>query len=190
MWDDTHRRPAALVMAVTRSLFRNISSQVDEPHLIVGKLNDVLTEDNDINMFVTAFVGVLNLKTGLLRYCNAGHNAPFITSGGQCLQVDVTPNLPIGVMLGWDFTMQETQLANGNIIFLYTDGLTEAEDIFHNQFGEERVVSILSNMQPQDGSPTPQEIIDAQIDAIHTFVGEAEQSDDITMLAIQFIQRD
>lgn len=182
--------PAALVMAVTRSLFRNISSQVDEPHLIVGKLNDVLTEDNDINMFVTAFVGVLNLKTGLLRYCNAGHNAPFITSGGQCLQVDVTPNLPIGVMLGWDFTMQETQLANGNIIFLYTDGLTEAEDIFHNQFGEERVVSILSNMQPQDGSPTPQEIIDAQIDAIHTFVGEAEQSDDITMLAIQFIQRD
>ena len=179
--------PAALVMAVTRSLFRNISTQVDEPHVIVGKLNDVLAEENETNMFVTAFVGVLNLKTGLLRYCNAGHDAPLIVEGRQCSTVEVIPNLPIGVMPDWNFTTQETQMAPGSVIFLYTDGLTEAEDIFHNQFGEERVVSVLSDMKPQEGCPRPQIIIDAQTDAVHTFVGEAEQSDDITMLAIRFV---
>ena len=179
--------PAALVMAVTRSLFRNISTQVDEPHVIVGKLNDVLAEENETNMFVTAFVGVLNLKTGLLRYCNAGHDAPLIVEGRQCSTVEVIPNLPIGVMPDWNFTTQETQMAPGSVIFLYTDGLTEAEDIFHNQFGEERVVSVLSDMKPQEGCPRPQKIIEAQTDAVHTFVGEAEQSDDITMLAIRFV---
>ena len=182
--------PAALVMAVTRSLFRNISSQVMEPHMIVGKLNEVLAEENETNMFVTAFVGVLNLKTGLLRYCNAGHDAPLIVEGRQCTKVDVIPNLPIGVMPDWNFTTQETQMAPGSVIFLYTDGLTEAEDIAHNQFGEERVLDVLSSMKPQHDTLKPQEIIDKLTNAIHAFVGEAEQSDDITLLTIQLNRLD
>ena len=182
--------PAALVMAVTRSLFRNISSQVMEPHMIVGKLNDVLAEENETNMFVTACVGVLNLKTGLLRYCNAGHDAPWIVEGRQCTKVDVIPNLPIGVMPDWNFTTQETQMAPGSVIFIYTDGLTEAEDIAHNQFGEERVLDVLSSMKPQHDTLKPQEIIDKLTNAIHAFVGEAEQSDDITLLTIQLNRLD
>ncbi len=185
--------PAALVMAVTRSLFRNISAHVDEPHLIVGTLNKMLAEDNETNMFVTVFVGVLNLKTGQLRYCNAGHDAPVVIapSGqrskaeGQESMLSCDSNLPLGVVPDWNFTEQKAEMVPGNMIFLYTDGLTEAEDASHNQFGEQRMTSVIADIQSENVGQGPQEVIERMIDAVHAFVGEAEQSDDLTLLAIQ-----
>ncbi len=170
--------PASLVMAVTRTLFRNVAAHTAEPRHIVETMNTNICEGNDNSMFVTLFVGVLDLNTGLLRYCNAGHDAPAII-GADSLSCDA--NLPIGVLPGYLYTLQERQLSQGTIIFLYTDGLTEAETHTHEQFGEQRMQHIISSF-----SGTPQQLIDAMTLAVHHFVGDTEQSDDLTMLAIQY----
>ena len=170
--------PAALVMAMACSAFRLLAESENGPESIVSRMNDAMARNNDMNLFVTLFVGVLDMDTGRLRYCNAGHCAPCVDS--QPLQVD--PNLPVGVMSGWAFTVQETILMPGSMLFLYTDGLTEAEDIHHNLFGEERMKEALI----QKNAHTPQTMIEQMATAVNTFVGGAEQSDDLTMLAIQY----
>ena len=177
--------PASLVMAVTRSLFRNISAHVAEPHHIVRTLNKALTEGNETSMFVTLFVGVLDLKTGYLTYCNAGHNSPlFIGRGVGVLPCE--PNLPLGIENDWDFVLQETALDPKTTIFLYTDGLNEAENISHSQFGEERIKTLAETLLA-DGKNASQDLVTAMAEAVHDFVGDAEQSDDLTMLAIRFL---
>ena len=177
--------PASLVMAVTRSLFRNVSSHIDKPDIIVRALNDALSESNDTNMFVTLFVGVLDMKTGKMRYCNAGHNAPILI-GRDVDPLPCDPNLPIGVMPDMDFSLQETNIDPQTTIFLFTDGLNEAEDIGHKQFGQERINNVAMNMLNKK-QHQPEMLIDAMTKAVHAFVGEAEQSDDLTMMAIQYL---
>ncbi len=175
--------PASLFMAVTRSLFRNISQHVSEPSQIVNALNNAQSEGNDTNMFVTLFVGVLDLKTGNLRYCNAGHDAPLLM-GNDVALLPCDCNLPIGVMGDFTFGQQEITLERHSTIFLFTDGLNEAENIQHAQFGDERIEEIAKSLVA-DGQLEPVQVIKHMADAVHTFVGEAEQSDDLTMLAIQ-----
>ena len=172
--------PASLVMAVSRTLFRNIAMHVDKPSHIAETMNVNISEGNEESMFVTFFVGVLDLQTGRLCYCNAGHNAPFV----QCSMLDCDSNLPIGVMPDWNFTEQEIVMAPGTTIFLYTDGLTEAENANQEQFGEERMTNVVTAQMADDASP--QRLIEAMTDAVHQFVGETEQSDDLTMLAIKY----
>ena len=122
--------PASLYMAVTRSLFRNISQHVSEPARIVNALNQAQSEGNDTNMFVTLFVGALDLKTGKLSYCNAGHDAPLLMNSGVTL-LPCDCNLPIGVIADFNFEQQEITLEQTTTIFLFTDGLNEAENIDH-----------------------------------------------------------
>ena len=112
--------PASLVMAVTRTLFRTISAHVDQPDRIISQLNDTIAEDNELNMFVTLFVGVIDLHTGHMHYCNAGHDAPLLISmdGRRVGLLPVDSNLPAGVMSGWSFSRQDTTVDNGTIIFL------------------------------------------------------------------------
>ena len=169
--------PAALVMAVTRTLFRNISAHTAQPSHIVHTMNMNISEGNENDMFVTLFVGVLDLVTGRLNYCNAGHNAPYVN--GVILPCDA--NLPVGVMPDWKFTEQETKIDSGTTVFLYTDGLTEAESASHELFGEQRVDDVIANF---DG--TPLGLIETMAAAVHQFVGDTEQSDDLTMLSIKF----
>ena len=169
--------PASLVMAVTRTLFRNIAAHTSEPKEIVGTMNANISEGNDNNMFVTLFVGVFDLATGLLRYCNAGHDAPYIKD--TLLPCD--SNLPIGIMSDWSFTKQQTTIAPGTLLFLYTDGLTEAENANHELFGEERITSVVTGF-----SGSPQQLIETVTAAVGQFVGDTEQSDDLTMLAIKY----
>ena len=119
--------PAALVMSVTRSLFRSVSAHEKSPQRIVSVMNESMADMNENNMFVTCFLGVLDLATGHLRYCNAGHNAPVRIGPGKAAFLDVVPNLPLGVMPGMQYQEQETDLSSGEGLFLYTDGLTEAE---------------------------------------------------------------
>lgn len=176
--------PAALFMAVTRSLFRNIANHVTEPDHIVSTLNNALIDGNETNMFVTVFVGVLNLNTGHLQYCNGGHNAPLLV-GRDVGALSCEPNLPIGVLADFKYKLQEVNLDQYTTIFLYTDGLNEAEDYNHKLFGDNRVWNI-ARQALADGAHQPEQLINRMNQAIHTYVGTAEQSDDLTMLAIQY----
>ena len=129
------------------------------------------------------FIGVLDLQTGHLSYCNAGHDAPLLIGQG----VGVLPcesNLPIGLM-DWNFVMQETTIVPGTTIFLFTDGLNEAENALHQQFGDERILQ-LAEEQLAKGEYQPMPLIQRMSAAVHFFAGAAEQSDDLTMLAIQY----
>ncbi len=176
--------PASLVMAVTRSLFRNVSAHVLEPNKIVYAINNALTDGNDTEMFVTLFVGVLDLQTGHLRYSNAGHNAPVLMADSVS-EIPCDSNLPAGVMDNWDFSLQELDIRKDDVIFIYTDGLNEAEDACHQLFGEERMMKQLKQQQAS-GHMEPQGIITEMGKAVHTFASGAEQSDDLTMLAIKY----
>ena len=173
--------PASLVMSVTRSLFRTVAGHEKSPVRIVANMNQNLVEMNINDMFVTFFCGVLDLASGHLRYCNAGHNAPVILSADASVVLPVVPNLPLGVMPSMSFTEQETDLACGSGIFLYTDGLNEAEDQSNNQFGTERM------MHELDHSLSANQQIERLEGAVRSFVGTAPQSDDLTMLYIRYL---
>ena len=170
--------PAALVMAMTRSLFRSTTAYEAHAAVIVQRMNDTMAEQNEQNMFVTLFLGVLDFKTGELEYCNAGHNAPILGRN----KLDVKPNLPLGILAGYTYESQRTQMHPNDILFLYTDGLTEAENARHEQYGEERMLHTLAAMTDS----RPRQIVDAMTQEVAQFVDGAEQSDDLTILAIRY----
>ena len=174
--------PAALVMAMTHSLFRNITAHEENPAAIVSEMNKALAEENTENMFLTLFLGVLDSKTGALDYCNAGHNPPVIMKNGEWRKVDCLANLPLGVELDFPFEAQTTQMAYNDVLFLYTDGLTEAENGNHVQYGEQRMMQRLSAVTDS----RPREIIERMQASVEAFVDGAQQSDDLTMLAIRY----
>lgn len=184
--------PASLVMAMTRSLFRSFTSYLDSPAQVVTQMNNSLSgEGNEQNMFVTLFLGVFELGTGKLRYCNAGHDAPIKVRGEKsevkCDELACKPNLPLGVMAGYPYEEQMTQLEIGDTLFLYTDGLTEAENSTHALFGMDRIIECLSVGGEQ--LTDPQRMIGDMQNAVRTFVGAAQQSDDLTMFAFRFISK-
>ena len=179
--------PASLVMAVTRSIFRTVSARETEPHRIMTTMNQAMAEMNQTNMFVTLFVGVLDLPTGHLLYSNAGHDAPLlIAEGVETLPCD--SNIPVGVLPSWSYTRQEAQISTGTTIFLFTDGLTEAMNADKEQFRQERVDAVAAQALEQH-SYEPRQLIAQMTQAVHQFVGDAEQSDDLTMMAIQYIKK-
>ena len=180
--------PASLVMAVTHSLFRNISAHTAKPHFIMSALNKALADGNDNNMFVTIFIGVLDLGNGHLCYCNAGHDEPLLI-GEHVDLLPCDPNLPVGIMPEWEFSLQEMDIAPKTTIFLYTDGLTEAEDGNHAQFDLQRVVDKASSLVAE-GKNQPTVIVNEMTEAVGAFVGDATQSDDLTMLAINYKKSD
>ena len=172
--------PASLVMAVTRTTFRNLSAHEDSPGRIVKAMNDNLSAMNESDMFVTFFCGVLDLDGGLLRYCNAGHNPPLIlTDAIRTLPVD--SNLPLGILGGFDYQEQELPFHYDDAIFLYTDGLTEAENSEHEQFGEQRMMKALC------GRKSAQKHLENIKKQVSEFVCGAPQSDDLTLLFIHYL---
>ena len=180
--------PSALLMAVAHALFRSAAAHESNPASIMQTINETACQGNDSNMFVTMFIGVLDLPTGHLSYCDAGHDAPVILSEKGIVNseklataLEVQPNLPVGVFDDYTYSLQETQIAPGSTIFLYTDGLTEAMNSAHKQFGLDRVKTVLASCADKQ----PQEILETVTDAVHGFVKDAEQSDDLTMLAIK-----
>lgn len=193
--------PASLVMAVTRSLFRTVSAHESSPERIATQINDSMAMTNDTNMFVTMFIGVLDLPTGRMRYCNAGHCSPLLIDNNSQTEdapknenpqadkrlsfIDCVSNLPLGIMADYKFEGQEIHVRAGSTVFLYTDGLTEAENIMHAQFGEDRMTS---ELQKTDAT-TPQALVEHMAAAVHAFVASARQSDDLTMLAVQYTKK-
>ena len=175
--------PASLVMAVTCRLFRSAASHLDKPEEIITSLNDSLADGNELNMFCTAFLGVLDLKTGHLRYCNAGHNAPLIIGAtGRVLPLDVVPNLPLGLFGGFPYEGQELQLDKQMMLYLFTDGVNEAENNQKELFGDLRLAALLK----RNASQEPSDIIDATFAEVSSHADGAEQSDDITVMCIKY----
>ena len=175
--------PSAMVMAVIHALFRSASAHESNPARIMQTINETACQNNDSNMFVTLFIGVLDLLTGHLHYCNAGHDMPLlITPNAELLTLDCTANLPVGVFSDMRYSVQESLLEPNSIIFLYTDGVTEAKNKKHKQFGLQRVKEVLSSCTGQ----SPKGVLETVTQQVQEFVGDAEQSDDLTMLAIRF----
>lgn len=172
--------PAALVMTTACGGFRLLSESESEPVRIVSRMNEMIIRNNSITIFVTFFAGVLNLETGHLRYCNAGHIPPLVN--GEVLPVN--SNLPIGALSDWEYTTQEADLAPGSTLFLYTDGLNEAEDAQNHMFGKKRILEVMQSAQQE-----PQTLIERMKQAVADFVGDTEQSDDLTMLMIHLPQK-
>jgi len=173
--------PASLVMATTRTLFRTVSAHETSPLHIVTTMNDSMADSNEDTMFVTFFCGILDLLNGHLRYCNAGHNAPLLISD-TVRPLPVVPNLPLGVLSGMAYKEQETDLKYGDYIFLYTDGVTEAENKDHRLFGEENMTEVLRKNR---GKATDN--LNALKKTISGFVGDAVQSDDMTTVLIRYM---
>ncbi len=174
--------PAALVMSATRGLFRSASAHEKSPQRIVSVMNEAMMDTNENNMFVTCFLGVLDLATGHLRYCNAGHNAPVRLHAGAAAFLDVVPNLPLGVEPGMQFEEQETDLAVGEGLFLYTDGLTEAENADHALFGEDRLLENALRL----GGEKADVMVKSMAAAVEAHSRGCDPSDDLTMLAVRF----
>ena len=175
--------PASLVMAVTCRLFRSIASYLDKPEEIMTSLNDSLSDGNESNMFCTAFLGILDLKTGKLAYCNAGHNAPLIIGkNGNVSAMDVVPNLPLGLFSGFPYQGQETKIEKDSMLYLFTDGVNEAENKKMEQFSDERLVSLLM----KNACAEPKEIVETTFAEVERHADGANQSDDITVMCIKF----
>ncbi len=173
--------PSALWMAMIVAVFRTQVANEIRPEKIVTTLNDALSARNELMMFATFFLGVLDLTKGELTYCNAGHEAPLLLGGDQPEFLDIESNIPLGVMAEWNYKMQQKTLAPGTTLFLYTDGLTEAEGKDHAQFGKDNVVAVLNTP-----STSAEILIGTVTDAVQNFVGDAEQSDDLTLFAISY----
>ena len=149
--------------------------------MIVKGISESMCARNESLMFVTLFVGVLDLSSGVLHYCNAGHDAPVLAGRGKPGYLAVDPNVPVGIMPGWEYTAQEAVIDRGTTIFGYTDGLTEAADKDEALFGEERMLQAIASAE----SFAPDVLIRTVEKSLHEFVADAEQSDDLTMLALR-----
>ncbi len=173
---------AAIVMAMTCTLFRSLVDKYESTSEIMSLLNKMLTRNNQTEMFVTMFIGVLDTQTGELTYCNAGHTAPFLFSDKGCSKLPLLPKLPIGLFDGVAYVEQKYMMEENQSLLLYTDGLTEAENEQRGQMGTQRVEQILGGMSDK----TSHEVITEIRRQLKTFVGNAEQSDDLTLFVLSY----
>ena len=176
-----HGVAAALFMARTIGLMRIIAMSTPEPHHIVASLNDRLCAANDTNIFVTLFCGILDVASGRLRYSNAGHCAPVRRAGGRAQPLP-TPRGPlIGVFPGIAYARMEVQLAPGELLFCYTDGVTEARNAAQEEYSDERCVRVVE----AEGAGPLHDLLDAVRRDVAAFTGTALLEDDCTMLAVR-----
>lgn len=180
--------PAALFMTVVGHLFRNLGRHTTDPVVIVRDINRGLAEGNEQNMFCTLIVGVLDMKTGLLNLCNAGHNAPiFVHRSAEKEDKDVSfvkteVNVSAGVCDDYEYKSDLLNLHESDVLFLYTDGLTEAENRKHKLFGNDATLKAIREFS--DGSM--QELSDGVRSHVKKFIDGNEQSDDFTILCLRW----
>ena len=174
--------PASLFMALATRGFRTLALTGRTPAEIATRLNSELTENNDEGMFATMFICRLDLKLNVLEYCNAGHNPPVLgNADGQLSFLDMEPNAPIGLWPGLEYVGESIDFFKERLLFLYTDGLNEAEDPSQNQFGDERLLEILS----QSYSGSARQIIETMTQQVEHHRNGAEPNDDLTMLCLR-----
>ena len=175
--------PAALFMMVSKSMIKSFASVTTSPAAILSKVNDMICTNNRLDMFVTVWVGILQLSTGKLVAANAGHEYPVLKrADGRFELIKDRHGLVIGGMSGVPYTQYELQLAPGDKLFLHTDGVTEAGDSEHHMFGKERMLEAL-NTEPE---ASPEKLLKNVRQAVDAFVQDAEQFDDLTMLCVEY----
>ncbi|HJC01179.1 MAG TPA: SpoIIE family protein phosphatase [Candidatus Flavonifractor merdavium] len=178
--------PAALFMVIAKTLIKNHAQNKETPGEVFTHTNEQLCEGNDAGLFVTAWMGILQISTGHFVYVNAGHNPPLLRrAGGSFEWLKSRPGFVLAGMEGVRYRENEMELAPGDVLYLYTDGVTEATDVHQQLFGEERLQAAL-NEQPM--LPVNQMLSKIK-GCIGAFVGEAEQFDDITMLGLEYLKR-
>ena len=175
--------PAAIYMAVCRTMLKAIGSEVEDPAECISKVNNMLIPESDISTFVTVFYGILNIKTGLLRYCNGGHNLPYVLNkDGQVTEMEDVGGLLLGKFENAPYEAGSVQLSPGDTVITFTDGVTEAENDEDQYFDEERVVEYLGRNAHKS--------LNSQVKGLFLevmkFVGSAEQSDDVTVLSVRY----
>ena len=174
--------PASLFMAQATRLFRTLATQRMMPAEIATRMNAALSgEDNEHGMFVTMFIGLVNMVTGHLDFCNAGHNPPVLKDGSDISFIEMLPNAPIGLWPGLEFEGEEIDTIKGKSLFIYTDGLNEAENRQQEQFGDNRLLDILSNMHFESA----RHVIDHLQEEVANFRDGAEPNDDLTMMCLK-----
>lgn len=176
--------PAALLMMRTFTSLRLLVSNNPGFQDVIPSVNNMLANNNDDMMFVTIFAGVLHVRTGVLRYVNGGHNPPFISTGGGDYQL---MDLPTGTLVGIQgqsqFSIAELQLNPGDSLLLYTDGIPEAMNTQKMMFETERMEQVLN----QRKHPDMKELVQSLENAVETFVGDAQQHDDFTVLGLRYL---
>ncbi len=174
--------PASLYMVITRILFRSAAAQSSSPREIVNSMNYSISEVNESNMFVTLFVGLIDLESKELTFCNAGHNPPIIVSNCQndISFIKVTANLPIGLMPYYNYCEQKVVMESGAKLILYTDGISEAENKNTEQYTNERLIAAISQCKRK----TAKETVLCIENSVKQFVDGAPQCDDLTIMAI------
>ena len=174
--------PAALFMAVSRTIIRSKGMQGCSAAECLAESNRLLAAYSIDCMFLTVFYAIYNIRTGSVSYCNTGHNPPHLLhANGNVSELPVSKNTIVGVFDGMEYQEDTLQLEQGDTLVMFTDGVTEAMDTAYKEFGDERLDSILR----QQSGANSQQIIEAVKAGIKAFVGEAEQSDDITMLVVK-----
>ena len=177
--------PAALFMVIAKTLLKDAAFRFKTPAEIFSHVNDILCEGNESGLFVTCWLGILNLQTGILQFANAGHTSPVICKGGEISYLKTKPNLMLAAMNGIPYKNHEIQIDVGDRLFVYTDGVTEATNAQNELYGEERLLETMKSSQGK----TPREILASVQESIDGFVGSAPQFDDITMLEMILKQK-
>ncbi len=175
--------PAALFMMVATALIRHAAAGEVSPAAVLKNVNDQICARNPEDMFITVWLGVLQISTGVMKCANAGHEYPVLKSpNGHFELFKDRHGFVIGGMEGIRYREYELTLEKGSKVFVYTDGLPEATDAQEAMFGAERMVEVLQRVEYQP----PQQILTSVTDAVHAFVGRAPQFDDLTMLCVQY----
>jgi sigma-B regulation protein RsbU (phosphoserine phosphatase) len=175
--------PAALLMAIVRTLIRGSALEGGTPHECLAAVNNTISSDVVPGMFITVFYGVLDTKTGALEYCCAGHFAPYVISHGGVRALESVGGLVVGAVADWTYHSAKAQLSPGDLLFQFTDGVTEAKDVGENEFGEQRLEACLAGAN----SDRAEEIVDRVVGTVQEFSSGAPQADDITCLAVRYI---
>jgi len=175
--------PAALFMAMTKIMVKTRAASDPSPASIVTHVNDALSQDNDSCMFVTLYLGILNLRDGTLVTTNAGHNQPLLKrQGGRFEWLTAQDGPLVGPMPGIAYKESTVRLGPGDELFLYTDGVTEADNRKRELFGNDRLKMVLD----QSGNVSVVDRLGVVMNAVKTFSGNAPQADDITMLGLRY----
>lgn len=175
--------PASLYMAVSRTMLKAIASQIEDPSMCLSTVNSMLIPESDLTTFVTAFYGILDTRTGTVRYCNGGHNLPYIIrNNGTVEEIENTNGLLLGKIEPIEFETKEFTLSPGEKILLFTDGVTEATGQNGDMYEEPRLETFLAKHADDDLHKLVRSLI---VDVLK-FMGKADQSDDITVLAVGY----
>jgi len=175
--------PAAIFMALTRALLKATAQRADSPSECMERVNTLLCAESTAGLFVTGFYGILDTETGALQYTFAGHPPPYrIEPGGRVTPLPGQPGMILGIFEGAQFVTSRSRLAHGDTVFLFTDGVTEAQDPAGNLYGEERLEAFLATL----GGVPLSELLSRTVEEIHIFAAGAPQSDDLTLLAVRW----